>query len=149
MLILDFFHEIECPFCKRVRDNIIDKLRGKNLVKINAIDVDASLGCEEMAWYRTFCREVKSEPTPLLRLHDEHTGPNEVEYVFLMWKKKPTTLTQEVLSSEEFLEKQIYDKIRLAEKTMYKEVHQSYDLEKDLFFSKNRVRPDARIYQNQ
>lgn len=146
-LILDFFHEIDCPFCRRVRINIIDKLRMKHLVIINAIDVDANTGSMEMAWYRRFCREVESEPTPLLRLHDKLLEESNWNYVFLMWKKKPKTLTEEVLSSEEFLEKQLYDKIREFQKSLIFPVQQSYELDRDIFLSNyNNLKLDARDY---
>lgn len=144
--ILDFFFEKDCPFCRRVRINIIDKLTTTDMVIINPVDVDTNLGSLEKAWYDIFCRKTQSEPTPLLRLHDSSYEINNYEYVFLMWKKKPTTLTQEVLSSEEYLEKQIYDKIRLIEKTQHIEVQPSYEMERDTFLLNKGMGLDARIY---
>lgn len=134
-LTLDFFYEIYCPFCRRVRINIIDKFRLKSLVRINMIDVDSNLGSVEMSWYKSFCKRIESEPTPLLRLHESFIGESGWEYIFLMWKKKPTTLTEEVLSSEEFLEKQLYDKIREAQKTLFFKVQPSYELDRDVFLA--------------
>lgn len=144
--VLDFFYEIVCPFCRRVRVDIIEKIRPKDIVVLNLIDVDANTGSVEMDWYRGFCREVKEDdPTPVIRLHDKLTGENNWEAVFLMWKKKPDTITQEVLTSEEYLEKQIYDELRLMADMQVVEVQPSYELERDLFFAR-RKRPDARVY---
>ena len=71
----------------------------------------------------------------MLRLHDKLTGENNWEFSFLMWKKKPMTITEEVLSSEEYLEKQIYDKIRLMKDTCILEVQPSYELERDIYMA--------------
>lgn len=144
--ILDFFFEEDCPFCRRVRINIIEKLEEKGIVIINPIEVDVNTGAVEMGWYDSFCREVKSEPTPLLRLHDKLIGENNWEFAFLMWKKKPVTITEEVLSSEEYLEKQIYDKIRLMKGTCILEVQPSYELERDMYMANRRLGLDARVY---
>jgi len=144
--ILDYFFEIECPFCRRVRIYILDKLRTKQVVIINPIDVDANLGCREMDWYNNFCKGIHSEPTPLLRLHDNLTEEDNWEFVFVMWRKKPTTLTEDVLSSEEYLEKQIYDKIRYVGKTLVVEVQPSYELERDMFLSRRGMGLDARVH---
>lgn len=132
-LILDFFYEVFCPFCRRVKVNIVDKLEMKNIVIINPVDVDANLGCVEMDWYRRFCAKVKSEPTPLLRLHDRYLDESSWNHVFLMWRKKPMTITEEVLSSEEYLEKQLYDKIREYQRTLVFPVQQSYELDCDRY----------------
>lgn len=134
-LILDFFYEVFCPFCRRVRLNIIDKLRTKHIVTVNLIDVDSNTGSLEMSWYRSFCKEVKEEPTPLLRLHDSLMGDSSWDYAFLMWKKKPTTLTEEILKAEEILEKQLYDNIRLHQKSVVFPVQPSYELDRDVFFT--------------
>jgi thiol-disulfide isomerase/thioredoxin len=144
--VLDFFFEEDCPFCRSVRINIIEKLQEKGIVIINPIEVDVNTGAVEMGWYNSFCREVKSEPTPLLRLHDKLIGENNWEFAFLMWKKKPMTITEEVLSSEEYLEKQIYDKIRLMNGTCVLEVQPSYKLERDLYLANRRLGLDARVY---
>jgi hypothetical protein len=146
-LTLDFFYEVFCPFCRIVRINIIDKLRLKSLVTINPIDVDANLGCVEMSWYKRFCKEVESEPTPLLRLHDKYLGESSWENIFLMWKKKPLTITEEVLSAEEYLEKQLYDKIREAQKTLIFPVQPSYELDQDMFLRNvHRLKLDTQNY---
>lgn len=134
-LTLDFYYEVFCPFCRRVRINILDKLRMKSLVTINPIDVDSNFGCVEMSRYKIFCKKIESEPTPLLRMHESYSDESGWEYFFLMWKKKPTTLTEEVLSSEEFLEKQLYDKIREAQKTLFFPVQKSYELDRDVFLA--------------
>ncbi|MBE3123009.1 MAG: hypothetical protein IMZ58_12510 [Thermoplasmata archaeon] len=144
--VLDFFFEKDCPICKRARVHIIDKLKGKNVVRINPIDVDVNLGREELDWYNAFSKEMDSEPTPLFRLHDQLFGENNWQFIFLMWKKKPATLTEEVLSSEEYLEKQIYDKIRQMNATLVLEVQPSYELDEAMFFSSRRLGLDARIY---
>lgn len=144
--ILDFFFEEDCPFCRRVRIFIIEKLQEKGIVTINPIEVDVNTGAVEMGWYNSFCREVKSEPTPVLRLHDKLVGENNWEFAFLMWKKKPMTITEEVLSSEEYLEKQIYDKIRLMKETCILEVQPSYELERDMYMANRRLGLDARVY---
>jgi len=144
--VLDFFFEEDCPFCRRVRINIIEKLQEKGIVKINPIEVDVNTGAVEMGWYDSFCRNVKSEPTPLLRLHDKLIGENNLDFAFLMWKKKPVTITEEVLSSEEYLEKQIYDKIRLMKDTCVLEVQPSYELERDMYLVNRRLGLDARVY---
>ena len=145
--VLDFFFEEDCPFCRRVRIDIIDKkLIPKGIVIINPIEVDVNTGAVEMGWYESFCREVKSEPTPVLRLHDKLVGENNWEFAFLMWKKKPMTITEEVLSSEEYLEKQIYDKIRVMENTCILEVQPSYELERDMYMANRRLGLNARIY---
>jgi len=144
--VLDFFFEEDCPFCRRVRINIIDKLITKDIVIINPIEVDVNTGAIEMGWYGSFCREVKSEPTPLLRLHDKLIGENNWEYAFLMWKKKPTTITEEVLSSEEYLEKQIYDKIRLMDETCVLEIQPSIKAERDIYMANRGLGLDARVY---
>ena len=144
--VLDFFFEEDCPFCRSVRVNIIEKLEEKGIVIINPIEVDVNTGAVEMGWYNSFCREVKSEPTPLLRLHDKLVGENNWEFAFLMWKKKPVTITEEVLSSEQYLEKQIYDKIRLMNSTCVLEVQPSYELERDMYMANRRLGLDARVY---
>lgn len=144
--VLDFFFEEDCPFCRSVRVNIIEKLEEKGIVIINPIEVDVNTGAVEMGWYDSFCREVKSEPTPLLRLHDKLIGENNWEFAFLMWKKKPATITEEVLSSEQYLEKQIYDKIRLMNGTCVLEVQPSYELERDIYMANRRLGLDARVY---
>jgi len=144
--VLDFFFEEDCPFCRSVRINIIEKLQEKGIVIINPIEVDVNMGAVEMGWYNSFCREVKSEPTPLLRLHDKLVGENNWEFAFLMWKKKPMTITEEVLSSEQYLEKQIYDKIRLMKDTCILEVQSSYELERDMYMTNRRLGLDARVY---
>ena len=144
--VLDFFFEEDCPFCRSVRVNIIEKLQEKGIVEINPIEVDVNTGAVEMGWYESFCREVKSEPTPLLRLHDKLIGENNWEFAFLMWKKKPMTITEEVLSSEGYLEKQIYDKIRLMKDTCVLEVQSSYELERDIYMANRRLGLDARVY---
>ena len=144
--ILDFFYEIECPFCRSVRINIVDKLEAKGVIIVNRIDVDANLGRVEMEWFHKFAEGEEGEPTPLLRLHDKFVGENNWEFAFLMWKKKPTTITEEVLTSEEYLEKQIYDKIRLMEDTLVLPVPSSYEMQQDLFLVSRRMGLDARIY---
>jgi thiol-disulfide isomerase/thioredoxin len=144
--VLDFFFEKDCPFCKRVRVHILDKLKTKGVVRINPIDVDVNLGREEMDWYKAFSKEVDSEPTPLLRLHDSLYGENNWQFIFLMWKKKPKTLTEEVLSSEEYLEKQIYDKIRKMDATLILDVQPSYEMEEAMFFASRNLGLDAREY---
>lgn len=143
--ILDFFFEKDCPFCKRVRDHIINKLKEKHLVRIVEIDLEANLGREELDWYHaTFSKD--EEPTPLLRLHDKMYGPSNYEFIFLMWKKKPATITEEVLSSEEYLEKQIYDKIRWVETALILEVQPSYRMDEEFFFAVRRLGLDARVH---
>ena len=134
-LILDFFYEIYCPFCRRVRINIIDKLRMKNIVSVNAIDVDANTGSLEMSWYKAFCNEVGQQPTPLLRLHEERVEESSFNYVFLMWRKKPSSMTEEVLKAEEILEKQLYDVIRGYQKTILYPTQPSFQLDRDMFFT--------------
>jgi len=135
-LILDFFYEIECPFCRRVRINIIDKLRMKHIVTINSIDVDANTGSIEMSWYNSFYKEFfDSPPAPLLRLHENYLDDSSWNYVFLMWKKKPTSITEEILKAEEILEKQLYDKIREYQNTIIIPVQPSYELDKQMFFT--------------
>ena len=77
---------------------------------MNEINVDGSYGCEEMQWYRRFCRQAEEEITPVIRI----ATPGTI-HTFIMWKKKPLTLTEEVLSSEEILKKKLYDRLRQME----------------------------------
>jgi len=145
--VLDFFYEVDCPFCRSVRINIIEKIRPKDIVIINMINVEANTGCVEMDWFKEFCKEVnESSPTPVLRLHDKLVGENNWETTFLMWKRKPASITQEVLTSEEYLEKQIYDELRLKENTRIIEVQQSHEIEMDMFFASRGRSPDARVH---
>ena len=144
--ILDFFTEVECPFCRSVRINVVDKLQANEIVYINNIDVDANSGAPEMAFYRSMCREMADDPTPLLRLHDKLYGEDNWEAVFLMWRRKPTTITQEVLSSEEYLEKQLYDKIREMSETVVEEIQTSYEWNRDKVLLERGLGLDRRIY---
>ena len=113
--ILDLFFEIECPFCRRVRYEILLDMVKKHKIQLNMVDVDTSYGCEEMQWYRRFCRHVEEEVTPVIRI-----ATPCITHVFIMWKKKPLTLTEEVLSSEEILKKKLYDRLRQMENEIIK-----------------------------
>ena len=129
---LDFYFEVVCPFCKRVRLNIIDKLKAKGIININEIDVDANLGCVEMSWFKGFSKDVGYDPTPVLRMHDKPAGQHSNwAFVFLLWKKKPTTITEQVLTEEGRLEKDIYDKIRQMQNTQVIEVQESWELDEE------------------
>jgi hypothetical protein len=108
--ILDFFFELECPFCRRVRYEILLDMVMKHKIQLNKVNVDTSYGCEEMQWYRRFCRQVEEELTPVIRI-----ATPGITHVFIMFKKKPLTLTEEVLSSEEILKKKLYDRLRQME----------------------------------
>lgn len=107
----------------------------KQIVKVNFIDVDANTGSIEMSWYKNFCKEIEKEPTPLLRLHDKYFEDSSWDYTFLMWAKKPTTITEEILKAEEMLEKQLYDKLREFQDSIIFPVQPSYELDRQMFFS--------------
>lgn len=123
--ILDFFFEVECPFCKRVKYEILLDMIKKHKIQLNPLDVDTSYGCEEMQWYRRFCRQVEEEVTPVIRI-----ATPCITHVFIMWKKKPLTLTEEVLSSEEILKKKLYDRLRQMGKEIIKSPQLTHSAEK-------------------
>lgn len=123
--VLDFFTELDCPFCKRVRYEILLDMVKKHKIYQNEINVDTSYGCEEMQWYRRFCRQVEEEVTPVIRI-----ATPGITHIFIMWKKKPLTLTEEVLSSEEILKKKLYDRLRQMENEGIILPQQTYSEEK-------------------
>jgi len=123
--ILDFYTELDCPFCRRVRYEILLDMAKKHKIHLNELNVDTSYGCEEMQWYRRFSRQVEEEVTPVIRIDT----PN-ITHIFIMWKKKPLTLTEEVLSSEEILKKKLYDRLRQMEKEHIISPQHTYSEEK-------------------
>lgn len=122
--VLDFFFELECPFCRRVYHEILLDMVKKHKIHMNGVDVDTNYGCEEMQWYRRFCRQAEEEITPVVRVATPY-----LTYVFIMWKKKPLTLTEEVLSSEEILKKKLYDRLRQMEHEVVQLPRQTYNEE--------------------
>ena len=146
---LDFYFETDCPFCKRVRINILDKLKSKNIININEIDVEVNTGCVEMSWFHDFSREIGegADPTPVLRMHDKPSWQHSNwAFTFMLWKKKPSTITEQVLTEEERLEKDIYDIIRQMNRTQVIEVQESWELEEMLTMMKRRKGVHARVY---
>ncbi len=123
--ILDFFTELDCPFCRRVRYEILLDMAKKHRIRLNEINVDTSYGCKEMQWYRRFCRQVEEELTPVIRI-----ATPGIIHIFIMFKKKPLTLTEDVLSSEEILKKKLYDRLRQIETEVIKLPQQTYSEEK-------------------
>lgn len=144
---LDFYSEVDCPFCKRVKLNILDKLGSKGIIHINEIDVDANKGAEEMAWFKDFSRDTGGDPTPILRMHDKPSGEHSNwAFTFMLWKKKPTTITEKVLTEEEKLEKDIYDKIREMQNTQVIEVQESWELDEQFTLLNRKNGVYARVY---
>ena len=144
---LDFYFEVDCPFCKRVRVNILDKLRSKDVININDIDVEVNTGSEEMAWFKDFSKETGEDATPILRMHDKPSGEHSNwAFTFMLWKKKPATVTEQVLTEEEKLEKDIYDKIRQMQNTQVIEVQESWGIDEELALLNRKKGLHARIY---
>jgi len=108
-VLIELYMEHTCPICRGLYYGILEKLEIERVIKVDRIDVNSTRGSKKWRKWKRFCERLGYDATPIVMM-----GP----FVFMTWKTrdKPETITEGVLSSLEYFEKQLKDKIKELDK---------------------------------
>lgn len=107
--IAEFFMEQTCPICRRLNFLVLEKLEIERIIRVDRVDVDSARGSLKWQKWKRFCNFIGYEATPVVMV-----GP----YIFMTWKarEKPLTMTEAVLSSMDYFERQLREKLKELQK---------------------------------
>jgi hypothetical protein len=125
-VLIEFYMEHTCPVCRGLYYGLLERLEIERVIKVDKIDIHSSRGSEQWRKWKRFCERLGYDAVPLIMM-----GP----YVFMSWKTrdKPETITEGVLSSLEYFEKQLKEKIKELDK--YKNINYATSYEREALLS--------------